>query len=45
MGKFEIEGEAVIPKTVSNTGVIYGFVKFKGRKVQVVILPKEENNK
>ena len=38
MSEFKIEGEAVIPKTVSNAGVIYGFSKFKGRRVQVVIL-------
>ena len=41
MSRFEIEGEAVIPKTVSDAGVIYGFVKFKGRRVQVVILAEE----
>ena len=42
MSEFKIEGEAVIPKTVSNAGVIYGFLKFKGRKVQVVVLAKEQ---
>ncbi len=42
MSNFEIEGDAVIPKTVSDAGVIYGFTKYIGRKVKVVVLAEEE---
>jgi len=38
MSRFEIEGEAVIPKKVAQNGVIYGFKKYVGRKVMVVVL-------
>ena len=41
MSKFEIEGEAVIPKKVSDAGVIYGFTKYIGRKVKVIVLAEE----
>jgi len=42
MSKFEIEGEEVIEKTVSDVGTIYGFKRFVGRKVKVVVLAEEK---
>jgi len=41
MGRFEILGEAVIPKKVAQNGVIYGFKKYVGRKVIIVVLAEE----
>lgn len=42
MSKFEIEGEEVIEKTVSPWGIIYGFKRYAGRRVKVVILAEDK---
>ena len=42
MSRFEIEGEAAIPKKVAPNGVIYGFKKYVGRKIMIIVLAEEE---